>query len=397
MSAKIIFLAHDCNVVFIVNELHAMLQNPAIESVTIYTDHPINDIEITSHSKCQIRKYQSPIKKPGIFRSFSLFLTEWIKNRKRYKKLSQLRDMFFLMWNELKKASYIEEQGIPEHAVLYSYWGENEAFILSELKARGYRNLALTRMHAFDIYEEFDNNGSIPWRWFILRHLDRFITISMHGQKYFASKYPLAGPKTKTFYLGINGIRDGLLNPVPDMGFKVVSCGWVNRHKNHVGILHALTGMENTSWMHIGNGDDFEKLRGEVKANPGLKVDLRGAMSQEAIKKLYATEPFTCFISLSTTEGIPVSMMEALACGIPVVTTDVGGCGELVGSENGVLLPVGYSAEDVKNAVRYCAEKFSTAGAREAIRQDCLDRFDAGRNYLRFFEYMDKENQQHYQ
>ena len=44
------------------------------------------------------------------------------------------------------------------------------------------------------------------------------------------------------------------------------------------------------------------------------------------------------FINLSSSEGIPVSIMEAQSFGIPVIATNVGGSGEIVVSETGVLV-----------------------------------------------------------
>ena len=64
----------------------------------------------------------------------------------------------------------------------------------------------------------------------------------------------------------------------------------------------------------------------------------------------YASAPIDCFIQLSSTEGLPVSIMEALSFGIPVIATDVGGVSELI-SRNGILLKNKMSADDVADAI----------------------------------------------
>jgi len=48
-----------------------------------------------------------------------------------------------------------------------------------------------------------------------------------------------------------------------------------------------------------------------------------------------------CLVLPTHTEAVPTSVMEAFACGIPAIVTDVGGCPEIVeNGKNGLLVPV---------------------------------------------------------
>lgn len=48
-----------------------------------------------------------------------------------------------------------------------------------------------------------------------------------------------------------------------------------------------------------------------------------------------------CLVLLTYTEAIPTSVMQAFACGIPAITTNIGGCPEIVEHQkNGLLIPV---------------------------------------------------------
>lgn len=49
---------------------------------------------------------------------------------------------------------------------------------------------------------------------------------------------------------------------------------------------------------------------------------------------------FDLFVNMSLSEGIPVSIMEAISFGIPIIATNVGGNAEIVNDETGVLIPV---------------------------------------------------------
>lgn len=57
----------------------------------------------------------------------------------------------------------------------------------------------------------------------------------------------------------------------------------------------------------------------------------------------------SCFVLTSTTECCPMSLIEAMAAGLPIVTSDVGGCVEMV-KDNGFLFKNG-SVEDLVQAM----------------------------------------------
>ena len=61
-------------------------------------------------------------------------------------------------------------------------------------------------------------------------------------------------------------------------------------------------------------------------------------MPNKKIYEFYEKEKPDLFINLSSSEGVPVSIMEAMSFGIPVIATDVGGTREIVNNKNGILL-----------------------------------------------------------
>jgi len=63
-----------------------------------------------------------------------------------------------------------------------------------------------------------------------------------------------------------------------------------------------------------------------------------------------------CLVLPTHTEAIPTSVLEAFACGIPSIATNVGGCPEIVTDrENGLIIPVG-DIPHLKSAVNWMAE-----------------------------------------
>ena len=59
------------------------------------------------------------------------------------------------------------------------------------------------------------------------------------------------------------------------------------------------------------------------------------------------------FINLSETEGIPVSIMEAISFNIPVLATNTGGVNEIVGESfsTGILIPVNLEEHKISKII----------------------------------------------
>ena len=75
-----------------------------------------------------------------------------------------------------------------------------------------------------------------------------------------------------------------------------------------------------------------------------------------------------CFINVSSSEGIPVSIMEVMSFGIPVIGTNVGGVSELVNQENGHLLSANPAAQEIVSVI----EKFQQLSNEDKEKKSSL-------------------------
>ena len=94
----------------------------------------------------------------------------------------------------------------------------------------------------------------------------------------------------------------------------------------------------------------------------------------------YLHHPVDIFVNGSASEGLPVSIMEAISFNIPVIATNVGGTNEIVTSESGVLLDPHFSAQELADQIVRVYEHKDRFHPRRLWEE----KFNAGKNYPRF-------------
>ena len=122
-----------------------------------------------------------------------------------------------------------------------------------------------------------------------------------------------------------------------------------------------------------GSGPELARLQA-LAAQLGLQgaVQFPGRIENADIPKLYAMAD--CLINPSTVDNMPISILEAFASGVPVVSTNAGGIPDMVDpGRTGLLVPVGDDAGLAHEVLRVLrdrslAQSLSRAGQAEAER-----------------------------
>jgi glycosyltransferase involved in cell wall biosynthesis len=120
--------------------------------------------------------------------------------------------------------------------------------------------------------------------------------------------------------------------------YSLVSVGNLIPTKGHDLVIEALAALPDAELFIAGRGPDEGRLKNLASTLGVLgRVTFLGVLPQEKLRTLYSAAD--CLVLASVREGWPNVLLEAMACGTPVVASNVGGTSEIVaGAEAGVLV-----------------------------------------------------------
>ena len=283
--------------------------------------------------------------------------------------------------NELKNYSIKE-------IALYSYWLNESALAIAQIKIKYGQITAISRAHGWDLYKERHSPAYLPFRNWISENLDQICCVSNFGKNYIKRTYAIALNKYSTKYLGTLPINCPEFKNKQSL--KIISCSNVIQLKRIQLIVDVLAQLTiPIHWVHIGDGAMINEIKQQARENlkSNISFDFKGEISNLKVRTLYENESFDLFISLSESEGIPVSMMEALSVGVPIIATDVGGVGEIViENKTGWLIP----EDDLVKKTIISILNYSEMSSQEIqyLKQNCVthwvENFNAVLNYNLF-------------
>lgn len=292
--------------------------------------------------------------------------------------------------NAVNLRNYIQNSFIEAHKgtefVVYSYW-LSLALGVAFLKEMYPCISAYSRGHGGDIYDYRHNPPYLPFKHKVIERLNRTFIISGNGVQYLSEQ---AGGVNANLEIA----RLGTLKPKGRSGssedgvFRIVSCSYIVPVKRLDLVAKSLADCsEKIHWTHIGDGPGREEIEQLVSILPEhVTYEFKGNMGNDEVIQFYINHPLDLFINVSSSEGIPVSIMEAFSCGIPAVATEVGGTGELVNDRNGELIPKDFDIRELARILDHAAK--SSLEDREKKRMAAFDtwneQYNAEKNYSKF-------------
>lgn len=341
-------------------------------------------------------------KHTSIYRLFSsMCKEEWRFIRHKVPFLYRWK-AFKVMYVDMHRAYRLKQYIIAQLArrhiainecVFYSYWHDYKALAIAMLRQEYPMATCISRAHGWDVFADRSTPAYLPFKSYIVQHLNVTYSISQAGKAYLESYLGIPYEnKIKVSHLGKFNHRTPLYNK-PDSSIHICSCSNIIPLKRIDKIIEVLYAMHpaNITWTHFGTGPMMHAMQQyAMELIPHVHCIWKGVVPNNEILDFYAQNYVDVFINLSDSEGIPVSIMEALSAGIPVLATNVGGTAEAVNEENGFLVEQNADvitiAEIIENHVN-SREELRLQKRKNAYHY-WHEHYDADKNYSNFIENM---------
>lgn len=276
-------------------------------------------------------------------------------------------------------------------AICYTFWFDEISMGIGLAKECHPALRVVSRAHGYDLYEEL--YGDWPCRPRAIELLDGLFADSDIGENYLRDKYPQFKEKYDAALLGVKD-PGGVARPSEDGVLRLVSCSNFHHVKRIDLLFQSLISAarkrpgQQIEWTHFGGDGDTrqhyaQRVANEFPAN--AKGSFPGYQTQRDLIQTYLSNPVDAFLNVSSTEGTPVSIMEAISCGIPVIATAVGGNVEIVQEKNGFLLSENPTPEEIADALlKVCDQREEMLKKRRSNREVWRERYNETTNFEAF-------------
>jgi len=213
----------------------------------------------------------------------------------------------------------------------------------------------------------------------VLKHADKILVVS-NATKRYVSSLGADPEKITVLYNGVDmerfkplaGAKDAVRKKlgIPKNAVVVIT---VRRlvYKNGVDTLidsaHiAIKKNPRLVFLVVGEGPDFAQVKTRIEQlGIGNNLRLAGFVSDDDLPLYYNAADFFVLPSKSG-EGLPLVALEAMACGLPVIATDVGGISEIMADDYGKVVPPDNPAALAEAVLEFSNRELS--GVKNSLR-----------------------------
>jgi glycosyltransferase involved in cell wall biosynthesis len=204
----------------------------------------------------------------------------------------------------------------------------------------------------------------------------------------------LPAERTGVVWMGVDceAFRDEGRRAYEPGRLHLVTVARLNPMKGH---RHALAAMRaaldsgcDVRYTIAGEGPHRVEIEAEVKRlGLGDRVEMAGTVAEDGVRELLQRADAFVLPSVGLGEAAPVSVMEAMACGLPVVASVIGGTPDMITSgEDGLLVPQGDEKALADALVRLARDPKERRRLGRAARARAERSFDSRQTTRRLLE-----------
>ena len=284
-----------------------------------------------------------------------------------------------------------KENCLKDNAIYYSYWYYYKCYAITKIMDKFSESKVITRTHGYDLYDDRRTSGYQPFKEQMDDKLDKIIFISEYGRDYYFRRYNRK-PSEKYILNNLGTHEPKSLNPyMKHDNLRLVSCSHMIKGKRIHLIIEALGKIDDIAieWIHFGSGILEDKLKRQAKdllSNKiNIRYDFRGQVKNKDIHEFYLNEQVDAFITSSESEGNPVSVMEAMSYGVPIIAPAICNFPAML-EDCGMLVPEESTPDELASMIMKLADmtEKDTKIIRNNIRSVWEKKYDGDKN-IRFF------------
>lgn len=220
------------------------------------------------------------------------------------------------------------------------------------------------------------NKAYHPFAQYVLKNMDMLMTQGKKERERLLHNFKLSPDKIIVVPNGIEiykfnldkGAEEQFIEKykLKEDSFKLLYVSRLVDAKNPEKLISAVTKYlreQNIEVILIGEGSS--EYIAKLKKMSDERIHILGEVEfKDLLAAYYASN---LFVFLGLWEGMPTVIMEAMLCGLPVLTTPVAGIPDVVTEgENGLFVKVPISEEDLANKIKYFIEDANLDGIRKA-------------------------------
>jgi len=258
--------------------------------------------------------------------------------------LYRLVKLFFII---IKNKIEIVHIHMSTHA---GYW-QNALF---GFVAKKLNRKVVYHMHGAEFKEFYLENKYKIWIREFLRYADIIIVLSKKWEQYYST---LTNTDIVIMENFIEPIEKSKIRKIKHKYFNILYLARVCKRKGIYDLLKVIK--ETPRYIHYSIVGPIEDKEAVKKIIQQYNISNRCILKGEVIgkKKYEYYKSSDLFILPTYAEGVPISIIEAMYFGLPIISTKVGGIPDLVKPNNGILVPPGNIRKIKKAILKYYSSK----------------------------------------